>query len=108
MSEIQNVTVLGTGVLGSQIVMQAAYAGKNVVAYDIRQELLDKLPDRWEWMRGHYAKDLSDYTAEKFDEAVGRITTSTDIAGAVGDADVVIEAVPENLDLKREVWGNVG
>lgn len=45
---ISNVTVLGTGVLGSQIVMQAAYAGKNVVAYDIKQELLDKLPGRWE------------------------------------------------------------
>lgn len=108
MSEIQNVTVLGTGVLGSQIVMQAAYAGKNVVAYDIKQEFLDKLPARWEWMRGHYAKDLSDFTAEKFDDSVGRITTSTDIAEAVGDADVVIEAVPENLDLKKEVWGNVG
>jgi len=72
MSEIQNVTVLGTGVLGSQIVMQAAYAGKNVVAYDIKQEFLDKLPARWEWMRGHYAKDLSDFTAEKFDDSVGR------------------------------------
>ncbi|MGO1634280.1 MAG: 3-hydroxyacyl-CoA dehydrogenase NAD-binding domain-containing protein, partial [Corynebacterium variabile] len=108
MSEIQNVTVLGAGVLGSQIVMQAAYAGKNVVAYDIKQEFLDKLPARWEWMRGHYAKDLSAFTAEKFDDAVGRITTSTDIAEAVGDADVVIEAVPENLDLKKEVWGNVG
>ncbi|WP_297006119.1 3-hydroxyacyl-CoA dehydrogenase [uncultured Corynebacterium sp.] len=108
MSEIRNVTVLGTGVLGSQIVMQAAYAGKNVVAYDIGQELLDKLPDRWEWMRGHYAEDLGDYTTEKFDAAVARITTSTDVADAVSTADVVIEAVPENLDLKRKVWGTVG
>lgn len=105
---ISNVTVLGTGVLGSQIVMQAAYAGKNVVAYDIKQELLDKLPERWEWMRGHYSNDLEDYTAEKFDDSVARITTSTDLAEAVSDADVVIEAVPENLDLKQQVWGNVG
>lgn len=108
MSEIQNVTVLGTGVLGSQIIMQAAYAGKNVVAYDIKQEFLDNLPERWEWMRGHYAKDLTDYTAEKFDAAIARITGSTDIAEAVGNADAVIEAVPENLELKRQVWGNVG
>lgn len=108
MTEISNVTVLGTGVLGSQIVMQAAYAGKTVVAYDISQEFLDKLPARWEWMRGHYSRDLADYTAEKFDAAVARISTSTDLAVAVGAADVVIEAVPENLGLKKEVWGNVG
>lgn len=108
MSEIQNVTVLGTGVLGSQIVMQAAYAGKDVIAYDISQELLDKLPERWEWMRGHYRDDLTDYSDRKFDAALARITTSTDLTEAVADADVVIEAVPENLDLKKDVWGRVG
>ncbi|MCI1257128.1 MAG: 3-hydroxyacyl-CoA dehydrogenase [Corynebacterium provencense] len=108
MSEIRNVTVLGTGVLGSQIVMQAAYAGKNVVAYDIKQEFLDKLPDRWEWMRGHYSRDLSDFSDEKFDAAIARITGSTDLSEAVKAADVVIEAVPENLELKKTVWAGVG
>ncbi|MGO1949389.1 MAG: 3-hydroxyacyl-CoA dehydrogenase [Mycobacteriaceae bacterium] len=108
MSSKKNVTVLGTGVLGSQIVMQAAYAGKNVVAYDVKQELLDKLPERWEWMRGYYAKDLPDYDAAAFDAAIGRITTSVDLAEAVGNADVVIEAIPENLELKKSVWAEVG
>ncbi len=108
MSEITTVTVLGTGVLGSQIVMQAAYAGKDVVAYDVKQEFLDKLPERWEWMRAHYERDLDDFSDNKFDSAVERITTSTDLAQAVGSADVVIEAIPENLELKQEVWGNVG
>ncbi|WP_420098015.1 3-hydroxyacyl-CoA dehydrogenase [Corynebacterium sp.] len=105
---ISTVTVLGTGVLGSQIVMQAAYAGKLVVAYDINQELLDKLPDRWEWMRGYYRTDVADYSPDAFDAAVSRITTSTDLAGAVSAADVVIEAVPENMELKKEVWAEVG
>ena len=108
MSEITTVTVLGTGVLGSQIVMQAAYAGKDVVAYDVKQEFLDKLPERWEWMRAHYERDLDDFSDNKFDSAIERITTSTDLAQAVGSADVVIEAIPENLELKQEVWGNVG
>ncbi|MGP5621942.1 3-hydroxyacyl-CoA dehydrogenase [Candidatus Corynebacterium faecigallinarum] len=108
MSEITTVTVLGTGVLGSQIVMQAAYAGKDVVAYDVKQEFLDKLPERWEWMRAHYERDLDDFFDNKFDSAIERITTSTDLAQAVGSADVVIEAIPENLELKQEVWGNVG
>lgn len=108
MSEITTITVLGTGVLGSQIVMQAAYAGKDVVAYDVKQEFLDKLPERWEWMRAHYERDLDDFSDNKFDSAIERITTSTDLAQAVGSADVVIEAIPENLELKQEVWGNVG
>lgn len=108
MSSIQNVTVLGTGVLGSQIMMQAAYHGKNVVGYDISAELFDKLPERWDWMRGYYERDLGDYDAARFDEAVGRISTTTDMTEAVREADLVIEAVPENLDLKRKVWAEVG
>lgn len=107
-SQLTDVTVLGTGVLGSQIVMQAAYAGKNVVAYDISQELLDKLPDRWEWMRGYYSTDVTGYTPELFDEAISRIRPSTDLADAVSGADVVIEAIPENLELKKQVWSQVG
>lgn len=108
MQNMQKVAVLGTGVLGSQIIMQAAYHGKNVTAYDISDEILAKLPDRWEWMRGHYRDDLPDFTDEKFDAAITRITTTTVLAEAVGDADVVVEAVPENLELKKKVWAQVG
>ncbi|MCI6585214.1 MAG: 3-hydroxyacyl-CoA dehydrogenase [Mobiluncus porci] len=104
---IQNVAVLGTGVLGSQIIMQNAWAGKNVVAYDISDEILAKLPERWEWLRGHYLKDIPHYSKELFDEAVTRITASTDLKQAVANADLVIEAVPEILDLKKQVWAEV-
>lgn len=105
---ITNVTVLGTGVLGSQIAMQAAYHGKVVTSYDVSQDLLDKLPARWDWMRKHYARDLADFDADRFDHAAQAIRTSVDLADAVAHADLVIEAVPENLDVKRAVWGAVG
>lgn len=108
MSNFTNVTVLGTGVLGSQIIMQAAFAGKNVVAYDIGQEQLDKLPARWEWMRGHYRNDLAGYSDEQYDAAISRISATTDLAEAVGSADVVIESIPEQLELKKDVWAKVG
>src|SRR5690625_7383800 len=72
MSNIQNVAVFGTGVLGSQIMMQAAYHGKKVIGYDIEQELLDELPQRWEWIRSGYQRDLGDddeaYDAERFEQ----------------------------------------
>ncbi|MFC9893608.1 3-hydroxyacyl-CoA dehydrogenase [Nocardia sp. NPDC127579] len=108
MAALTNVTVFGTGVLGSQIMMQAAYHGKSVTGYDVSEELLAKLPQRWEWMRGYYQRDLPDYDAERFDRAVAAIRTSTDVADAVAQADLVIEAIPENLDLKRKVWGQIG
>nr|WP_187354675.1 3-hydroxyacyl-CoA dehydrogenase [Dietzia aerolata] len=100
-------TVLGTGVLGSQIIFQAAYSGKNVVAYDISQEILDKLPARWEQLKPSYLNDLKDATPEKLDAAVSRIRASADLADAVKDADLVIEAVPERLDIKQSTWEKV-
>lgn len=104
MTDIDNVAVLGTGTLGSQIIMQAAYAGKNVTAYDISDEILDKLPARWEWMRGFYSHDVEGFTDEKFDAAIARITPTTDMKAATENAGIVIEAVPENIELKHKVY----
>ncbi|EYT52660.1 3-hydroxybutyryl-CoA dehydrogenase [Leucobacter sp. UCD-THU] len=104
---LQNLTVLGTGVLGSQIIFQAAYSGKNVVAYDLSDEILAKLPARWEYLKPLYLRDLPDATPEKLDAAVARIRTSSDLADAVRDADIIIEAVPERLDIKQQTWEKV-
>ncbi|WP_236630907.1 3-hydroxyacyl-CoA dehydrogenase NAD-binding domain-containing protein, partial [Bifidobacterium aemilianum] len=104
---MKNLTVLGTGVLGSQIIFQAAYMGKHVVAYDIKDEILDKLPARWEYLRKGYKRDLPDATDEKLDAAVSRIRTSAGMAEALKDADIVIEAVPERLDIKQSTWKKV-
>lgn len=104
---MQNLTVLGTGVLGSQIIFQAAYHGKDVVAYDINEDILAKLPARWEFLRERYRADLPDITEEKLDAAVARIAVTSDLADALKDADLVIEAVPEVLDIKRDMWAKV-
>lgn len=104
---MENLTVLGTGVLGSQIIFQAAYSGKNVVAYDINDDILAKLPERWEQLQPSYLHDLKDATPEKLDAAVSRIRASSDLADAVKDADLVIEAVPERLDIKQDTWKKV-
>lgn len=104
---MDNLTVLGTGVLGSQIIFQAAYSGKTVVAYDINDDILAKLPARWEQLGPSYLKDLPDATQDKIDAAVSRIRTSSDLADAVKDADLVIEAVPERLDIKQDTWKKV-
>jgi 3-hydroxybutyryl-CoA dehydrogenase len=105
---MQNITVLGTGVLGSQIALQAAYHGKSVLAYDLNEEILAKLPSRWDYLAPLYLRDLPDATPEKLTAAVGRIQPTADLATAVKDADLVIEAVPEVLETKREIWAKVG
>lgn len=105
---MQNLTVLGAGVLGSQIAFQAAYQGKNVVAYDINDEVLANLAARWEYLKPLYLRDLPEATPEKLDAAVKRIHTSSDLAGALKDAEIVIEAVPEVLEIKRDTWSKAG
>ncbi|MCS3428182.1 3-hydroxyacyl-CoA dehydrogenase [Leucobacter aridicollis] len=101
---MQHLTVLGTGVLGSQIIFQSAYMGKDVVAYDINDEILAKLPERWEYLKDAYRRDLADATDEKLEAAVARIRATADLADAMKDADIVIEAVPERLDIKQQTW----
>jgi 3-hydroxyacyl-CoA dehydrogenase len=90
---MQNLTVLGTGVLGSQIAFQAAYQGKDVVAYDLSDEILAKLTARWEYLKPLYLRDLPGATPEKLDAAIGRIRTSSD---------------PEVLQVKRDTWAKAG
>jgi 3-hydroxyacyl-CoA dehydrogenase len=107
MPTLENLTVFGAGVMGSQIMMQAAYAGKTVVGYDISDEILDALKGRWEWMRTYYRRDLDGFTDEKFDQATSRISTTTSVKAAMANADMVIEAVPEDLHLKRTLWEEI-
>ncbi|MBP1324996.1 3-hydroxybutyryl-CoA dehydrogenase [Leucobacter exalbidus] len=105
---MQNLTVLGTGVLGSQIIFQAAYSDKQVVAYDLNDEILGNLPARWEYLKPRYLAEVPGATPEKLAAAVGRIRASSDLADALVDADIVIEAVPERLDIKQSTWEQVG
>lgn len=105
MTKITTVTVLGTGVLGSQIAYQAAYHGKTVTAYDISEEILEAAKKRFEGLASVYVAEAYPGAADgKAAEALTRISYSSDLATAVADADLVIEAVPENLDIKRGTY----
>ena len=57
--KIENVTVLGTGVLRSQIAYQTAYSGFPVTAYDISDELLDSAKDSLERLAALYEYEVS-------------------------------------------------
>ena len=108
MKEINKVTVLGTGVLGSQIAYQTAYSGFEVVAYDINEEALRAAKERFVKLAATYKEQLKGATADKTNAALKRITYQTDLGQAVAQADLVIEAVPEKVELKRDMYGKIG
>lgn len=105
--DIRNVTVLGTGVLGSQIAFQAAYSGFEVVGYDIDDAAIARAGKTVEWLAGRYATDVKGADEAALKAARGRLSWSSDLAQAVANADLVIEAVPELLELKKKVYGEL-
>lgn len=107
MAELTNVTVIGSGVLGSQIAFQAAYFGKTVTVYDISEEIVGALPGKWEKLSLLYTRDMA-ATPGQLEAAKARLSGTTDLETALADADIVIEAVPENLELKKKVWSQIG
>ncbi|MEF2977377.1 3-hydroxyacyl-CoA dehydrogenase [Subtercola sp. YIM 133946] len=105
MPAIRTVTVLGTGVLGSQIAYQAAFHGYAVTAYDVSDDVLEKARARFAGLAETYKHDdVAGARAGRADAALAGLTLTADLAAAVADADLVIEAVPELLDLKRDVY----
>lgn len=108
MTDIKNVVVLGTGVLGSQIAFQTAYSGFIVTAYDINDEVLAKAEQRFDGLVATYKAEVTGADGGKAEQALNRISLSADLATAVADADLVIEAIPEILDLKRDTYRKLG
>lgn len=105
--EIKNVTVFGSGVLGAQIAFQTAYHGYNVTLFDIKQELLDQAKLKFEQFKQLYQQDINAASAD-LDAAVARVSFTTDMAESVKDADLTIEAIPENVQIKKEFYTSLG
>jgi 3-hydroxybutyryl-CoA dehydrogenase len=108
MHELKRVVVVGAGTMGSQIALQTALSGR----YDVG--LVDTAAGQLEKASGQNRKLLDRsvekgrLTADKADAAFGRIKASGDLASAVRDADLVIEAVIEDFDAKRSVFEALG
>src|SRR5262245_287748 len=97
---IHNVTVLGTGVMGSQIAYQSAYSGFEVTAFDISDEIVNAARKRFAELAARYEREVEGAGGGRAQAAVARIKYSSSLADAVRDADLVIESAPERLDVK--------
>lgn len=107
MTDIKNVTVAGAGVLGTQIAYQAAFAGFNVTSWDISDDALEEAKKRFDRLDAAYKRDVEGTTDEDTQGARDRLTLTSDLEEAVQDADLIIEAVPEKIDIKKDFWGKV-
>lgn len=95
-----NITIAGTGVLGSQIAYQTALNGFKVTAYDLN---VDAAKKRVLALKDNYKHDL-DLTDEEFQAGLNNLTFTDDLKTAVQDADYVIEALPEELATKSDFY----
>ncbi|MCM3240211.1 3-hydroxyacyl-CoA dehydrogenase [Heyndrickxia oleronia] len=103
----QNITVAGSGVLGSQIAYQTAFKGFNVSVYDINDGALERAKERINGLKEHYKKDLN-ATDEEVNLAYERISFNSNLSKAVADADLVIEAIPEVVQIKTDFYNELG
>lgn len=103
---IGRVTVLGAGTMGHGIAQVTAAAGCRTVLYDIDQDAVQAGLDR---IRGNLDKgiDRGKVTEEERDTVLGNLSGATDVGDAVAEADLVVEAAPESLELKTEIFGAV-
>ena len=101
--EIKNITVLGSGIMGHGIAQISAMAGYNVVLRDIEQKFLDKAMDKINWSLEKLVSKEK-ISKDERDKITARIKPIVDLSNAVHDSDLVIEAVPEIMDLKKQVY----
>jgi len=104
--EIKNITVLGSGIMGHGIAQVSAMAGYNVVLRDIEQPFLDKAMEKIKWSLDKLVSKEKISENER-NEIFSRIKPIVDLKDAVHDCDLVIEAVPEIMDLKKKVYAEL-
>ncbi|WP_347550082.1 3-hydroxyacyl-CoA dehydrogenase family protein [Pseudalkalibacillus hwajinpoensis] len=102
---IDRVGVIGSGTMGSQIAMVCALAGYPVVLHDIEGECLNKAIGS---LQGHMNRRISKgkLTSDEVEQAFQMITISTSL-NDLKEVDLVIEAVIEKLDVKRELFAKL-
>jgi 3-hydroxybutyryl-CoA dehydrogenase len=96
------VTVLGAGTMGRGIAIAALDAGLEVTLVDVEAGVLEAARGR---ITGYFERHPRDDVSDR--PARGTLHTETDLENAIRDADAVIEAVPEILDLKLEIFGRL-
>jgi 3-hydroxybutyryl-CoA dehydrogenase len=106
-NRFERAVVIGGGTMGRGIAQVAAMAGLETTLVDLSEEVLD---DAYRGVLAALDKgvDRGKIDEQQRGETLARLNTSTDLAGALPQAEVVIEAVPEVLELKQRIFHQLG
>lgn len=103
---IHNITIVGVGWMGRTISPACARGGCNVVIHDLEEEILKQATE--DTKSGlNFLRENEVMTADEVTATMSKIRGTTKLDDALKDADLVIEAVPEILDIKKEVFGQM-
>ena len=105
MNDVRTVGVVGLGTMGAGIAQVCAQADVPTVGVEVSDELVARARKRIEHYLGR-AVDKERLSADERDAALGRLELSTEL-GAIGGCDLVIEAIVEDLDAKRALFGEL-
>src|SRR2546423_10831522 len=103
--QIRRAGVVGLGTMGAGIAQVAAQAGFETVGREVSEELCERARGTIEHYLGR-AVEKGKMTSEERDAALGRLTFTTELAGLAG-CDLVIEAIVEELEPKRETFAEL-
>jgi enoyl-CoA hydratase/3-hydroxyacyl-CoA dehydrogenase len=106
MTTINKITILGSGVMGHGIAQVAATVGYNIVLRDIEQSFLDNAMKKIQWSLGKMVEKQK-LSQSDADSIYGRITPVVDLKEALKGTDLLVEAVPEDMELKKKVYAEV-
>ncbi|MGO2052528.1 3-hydroxyacyl-CoA dehydrogenase [Arthrobacter sp. MYb211] len=105
--DIRTILIIGAGTMGRQIAMSCALGGYTTILQDISGSALDAArSDLESWAAGRVAKGK--LQAEFADAALARLSQSTELDASAAQADLVIEAAVERLDIKRSIFAELG
>ncbi len=102
---IEKVGVIGAGTMGNGIAQTSATAGYKVILNDVEEDILEEAINNIDWSLGKFV-EKNKITEEEKEEILNRIETTTDLA-EVPDSDLVIEAAPEEMDLKKRIFSKI-
>lgn len=104
--DVNKVVILGGGVLGSQIAFQSAFSGIETVIYDISDKAISAAKEKIATLPPQYKRDLA-VSDDRLAVAAAQLSLTTDLESAISHADVIIEAVPERLDIKKSSYASL-
>lgn len=106
MALIKKITILGSGIMGHGIAQVSAMAGYDVTLRDIDSSLLDKALEKVKWSLNKLVEKQK-ITQIEAERILSRITPEVNLELSLKDADLILEAVPEDLGIKKKVYADV-